>query len=211
MYPIPAFQEKNKDEIISFIHAHPFATLIGVGEDMRPVATQIPVLLKERAGDFFLQGHFMKQTDHHKAFLQNPEALVLFTGPHTYVSASWYENKQQASTWNYMTVHARGTIELLDATALPGMLEELTSHFEQNPSSPSLYKELPEDYISRLSKAIVAFEIKLLQTDAVFKLSQNRDEQSFDNIVTKLSTGNWEAKAVAEEMSKRKRQFFNHE
>ena len=71
-----------------------------------------------------------------------------------------------------------------------------------------LHKELPEDYISRLSKAIVAFEIKLLQTDAVFKLSQNRDEQSFDNIVSKLSSGNWEEKAVAEEMSKRKQQFF---
>lgn len=211
MYHLPVFQEKNKAEIISFIQTHPFATLIGVGENLQPVATQIPLLLKERNGSFFLLGHCMKQTDHHKAFIQNNQVLALFTGAHTYVSASWYENKKQASTWNYMTVHARGTIAFLDDAALPGILDELTHHFEQNPSSPSLYKELPEDYISRLSKAIVAFEIKLWQTDAVFKLSQNRDEQSFDNIVNKLNSGNWEAKAVAEEMSKRKQQFFNHE
>jgi len=208
MYHLPSFQEKNQDEIIAFIKAHPFATLIGVAANHEPVATQIPILLKERDGDYYLQGHFMKQTDHHQAFLQNDHVLVLFSGPHAYVSASWYENKKQASTWNYMTVHARGKMRLLSEDALPTMLEELTTHFEQNPSSPSQYKELPEEYIARLSKAIVAFEIKLLQTDAVFKLSQNRDEQSFDNIVSKLSAGNWEEKAVAEEMSKRKHQFF---
>lgn len=208
MYHLPSYQEKNQDEIIAFIKAHPFATLIGVSASNEPVATQIPILVKEREGDLYLQGHFMKQTDHHQAFLQNDHVLVLFSGPHAYVSASWYENKKQASTWNYMTVHARGKMHLLGDEALPAMLEELTAHFEQNPSSPSQYKELPKDYISRLSKAIVAFEIKLLQTDAVFKLSQNRDEQSFDNIVSKLSSGNWEEKAVAEEMSKRKQQFF---
>ncbi|MEN9298091.1 MAG: hypothetical protein RLZZ429_404 [Bacteroidota bacterium] len=211
MYHLPGFQEKNKEEIIAFIKAHPFATLIGVSADHSPVATQIPVLLKEKEGAVYLQGHFMKQTDHHKAFLQNEQVLVLFNGPHAYISASWYENKKQASTWNYMTVHARGTIRLLHDDALPEMLEELTAYFEQDPSSPSQYKELPEDYINRLSKAIVAFEIKLLQTDAVFKLSQNRDEKSFDNIVSQLSSGNWEEKAVAEEMSKRKRQFFTNE
>lgn len=208
MYHLPSFQEKNQDAIIAFIKEHPFATLIGVSSTHEPIATQIPILLKERDGDFYLQGHFMKQTDHHHAFLQNDNVLVLFSGPHTYVSASWYENKKQASTWNYMTVHARGKMQILSDDALPGMLEELTAHFEQNPSSPSQFKELPEEYIARLSKAIVAFEIKLLQTDAVFKLSQNRDEQSFDNIVSKLSAGNWEEKAVAEEMSKRKHQFF---
>lgn len=208
MYHLPVFQEQHQDEIIAFIQAHPFATLIGVSATHEPVATQIPILLKQRDGDLYLQGHFMKQTDHHKAFLQNDHVLVLFSGPHAYVSASWYENTKQASTWNYMTVHARGKMHLLSDDALPAMLEELTAHFEQNPSSPSQYKELPEEYITRLSKAIVAFEIKLLQTDAVFKLSQNRDEKSFDNIVAKLSSGNWEEKAVADEMSKRKQQFF---
>ncbi len=208
MYHLPSFQEKNQDEILAFIKAHPFATLIGVSATNEPVATQIPILVKEREGGLFLQGHFMKQTDHHQAFLHNDNVLVLFSGPHAYVSASWYENKKQASTWNYMTVHARGKMHLLSDEALPEMLEELTAYFEQNPTSPSQYKELPEDYIRRLSKAIVAFEIKLLQKDAVFKLSQNRDEQSFDNIVSKLSAGNWEEKAVAEEMSKRKQQFF---
>lgn len=208
MYHLPVFQEKDKVAVIEFMQRYPFAMLMGVDAEQKPVATQIPMLLKERDGRYFLQGHFMKQTDHHKAFLHNKEALVLFNGPHTYVSASWYENKKQASTWNYMTVHARGTLSFLDDAQLPIMLDELTAHFEQNPSSPSLYKELPEEYVYRLSKAIVAFEITIVKVEAIFKLSQNRDEKSFENIVNKLNEGDAEAKAIATEMSKRKQQLF---
>lgn len=208
MYHLPVFQEKDQVAILEFMKSHPFATLIGVDINQQPVATQIPLLLKEREGHYYLQGHFMKQTDHHKAFLDNTSALVLFTGPHTYVSASWYENKKQASTWNYMTVHVRGTLRILEDTALPAMLDELTAYFENDQHSPSQYKELPEEYIQRLIKAIVAFEIQVEKTEAVFKLSQNRDEKSFDHIVEKLREGDAGAKAIADEMQYRKQDFF---
>lgn len=200
MYHLPTYQEHDQQKIIAFIQQYPFATLIGVSAEQQPVATQIPILIKERDGQLFLTGHIMKQTDHHKAFLENSQALVLFNGPHTYVSASWYDNKQQASTWNYMTVHARGVMRYLPDEALPEMLDELTAHFENNPDSPSLYKELPTDYLQRLMKAIVAFEIKVERTDAIFKLSQNRDEKSFEQIIQKLETGDCDAQKVAVEM-----------
>ena len=202
MYHLPVYQEKDKQRVLEFMQEHPFATLMGVSVDQQPVATQIPLLFKERKGKLFLLGHLMKQTDHHKAFMNNNQALVLFTGPHTYVSASWYENKQQGSTWNYMTVHAKGVLRYLPDEDLPGILDELTSYFENNTSSPSLYKHLPEEYLNRLMKAIVAFEIEVEQTDAVFKLSQNRDEKSFQQIIGQLEKGNTGAQSIAGEMKK---------
>lgn len=208
MYHLPDYQEKDKQRIIAFMREHPFATLIGVAPDQQPVATQIPMLFRERDGKLLLLGHLMKQTDHHKAFLNNQQALVLFTGPHTYVSASWYENKQQGSTWNYMTVHAKGILRYLPDEGMPGILDELTAHFENNPSSPSLYQHLPEAYLSRLMKAIVAFEIEVEHTHAVFKLSQNRDEKSFKHIISQLETGNANAQSIAVEMKKIQSHLF---
>jgi transcriptional regulator len=210
MYHLPVYQEKDKQRVYEFMQQHPFATLIGVAAGQHPVATQIPLLPRERDGKLFLTGHLMKQTDHHKAFLENNQALVLFNGPHAYISASWYENKQQASTWNYMTVHVKGTLRYLPDGDLPAMLDELTSYFENNPSSPSLYKDLPEDYLKRLMKAIVAFEIEVEQTNAVFKLSQNRDEKSFQHIVEKLEAGDVNAQSVAVEMKKIQAELFEH-
>ena len=208
MYNLPYYKEKDTAVVIDFMKQHPFAMLMGVDAEHKPVATQIPFLFTERDGQLYLRGHIMKGNDHHKAFLENNQVLAVFTGPHTYVSASWYENKLQGSTWNYITVHAKGEISFLDEAELLLLLEELTSHFENDPYSPSLYKELPEEYVNRLKKAIVAIEIKITSLDHVFKLSQNRDKKSFENIVEKLQNGNSDSKAVAAEMGKRKDQLF---
>jgi transcriptional regulator len=150
----------------------------------------------------------MKQTDHHKAFEKNKNVLVVFSGAHAYVSASLYENKQQASTWNYQAVHVKGELNFLDEEELLLMLKELTAHYENNETSPSLYKHLPSDYVNRLSKAIVAFEIKVTSIDHVFKLSQNKDEKSYQNIMDAFNKGNSDEQSIATEMSKRKDQLF---
>ena len=208
MYNLPYFKEQDAAVVIEFMKQHPFAMVIGVDEDNKAVATQVPVLIEERNGELFLKAHIMRQTDHHKAFEHNKNVLVVFTGPNTYVSASLYENKLQGSTWNYQSVHAKGEITFLDEQQLLHLLEQLTSHFENNPASPSLYKHLPEDYIQRLSKAIVAFEIKVTALENVFKLSQNRDKKSYENIQDHLSNGNASQQHIAQEMEKRKGKLF---
>jgi len=208
MYNLPYYKEKDPALVLAFMKQHPFAMLTGVDAEHKPVATQIPFLFVEKEDYVYLRGHIMKGNDHHKAFMENNQVLAVFTGPHTYVSASWYENNKQASTWNYMAVHAKGELTFLDDAGLLVMLEDLTAYYENNPSSPSLYKELSEEYIMRLTKAIVAFEIKITSLDHVFKLSQDRDKKSFENIVDKLEAGDYESKAVADEMRKRKDQFF---
>src|SRR5690348_15863955 len=105
MYDLPYFKEGDQRVVLEFIKQHPFVTLIASG-DKGTVATQVPVLIEEREGGRVLvRGHFMRNTDHHKAFQENDQALCLFAGEHTHVSSSWYYNPRTASTWNYMSVH----------------------------------------------------------------------------------------------------------
>lgn len=210
MYNLSSFKENDPAEVLEFMRAHSFAMLMAVDTEQRPVATQIPFLLDEREGQLYLRGHIMKGNDHHKAIEQNQQVLVVFTGPHCYISASWYEPKHQqtASTWNYMSVHARGELRFLSEEELLQVLDDTTRFYENNPSSPSLYKHMSPDYVQRMAKAIVAFEIKVSSLEHVFKLSQNRDQKTYENILAKLDAGDPNAQGVAREMRKRKDQLF---
>ena len=208
MYNLPYFKEQDAAVILKFIKENPFAFLCGCDAGNLPVATQVPVFIDEKEGKLFLSGHIMRNTDHHKAFLHNPDVLAVFTGAHTYVSASWYSNKQLASTWNYMSVHAKGKLRFLDEVSLLEVLKRTTNHFENNPNSGSNFEDLPVAYVQRLTNAIVAFEVEVYQIDNVFKLSQNRDEESFHNIIGKLEDQGADARTIAGEMKKRRSQLF---
>ncbi|MEI9934127.1 MAG: FMN-binding negative transcriptional regulator [Ferruginibacter sp.] len=109
MYKFSYFTEEDKAKVIAFMQEYSFAVITGFGEQY-PVATHIPLEIEIKENKIFLSGHIMKNTDHHKAFLKNENVLVIFNGPHCYVSASWYSGRGIASTWNYMTVHAKGKI-----------------------------------------------------------------------------------------------------
>jgi transcriptional regulator len=204
MYDLPYFKEKNQEVLLDFIRNHPFAFIAGCDEDGKPVATQIPVFIEERNGRLYLTGHMMKQQDHHKAFEKNPYALCVFTGPHTYVSATWYKDPHQASTWNYMSVHVKGKMNFLGEEGLIDVLRKTTLHFEQHDkNSSTIYDNLPDEYRSRLLKAIVAFEVEVEQMDHVFKLSQNHDKETVGNVISHLKTGDADSRNIAEEMHKR--------
>ena len=209
MYNLPYFKEQDPMIVMAFIHQHPFAFIAGCDENNLPVATQIPVFIEEKEGKLFLTGHMMRNTDHHKAFEKNNEVLCVFTGPHTYVSATWYADPHQASTWNYMSVHIKGQLRFLNEQGLIDVLKKTSLHFEAgDTTSPTSFDNLSEEYTSRLMKAIVAFEVEVKSMDTVFKLSQNRDKESYSNIIHKLNEQDADAQAVAEEMRKRESQLF---
>jgi len=193
--------------LLQFMKEHSFGILIGSANNI-PAATQIPFLIEEREDKVFLKGHFMRNTDHHKAFEANPNALCIFTGAHSYVSASLYANQQTASTWNYLSVHVRGEINFLGEDKLLKMLEELTNHFEGT-TSPSSYAHLPVEYVEKLSKAIICFEIEAKEIDSVFKLSQNRDKESYHRIIQHLEKEDTDAQEIAKEMKKRAEELFS--
>jgi transcriptional regulator len=209
MYNFSYFKEKDKQTILDFIEENPFAFITGSFLSGKQVATQIPLLFEERDGELYLQGHFMRNTDHHKAFLENPNALIVFSGPSCYVSASWYSNPHIGSTWNYMSVHIAGKMNFMPNEMLVAFMRKLTLKFEKgNAASLTYYDNLPESFLNKMMPAIVGFEIKAEKIDNVFKLSQNRDEKSYLNIISKLEEQGGNAALVAQEMVKRKPDLF---
>lgn len=209
MYNLPYYKEKNEAVIKQFIDENPFAFLSGCDAEHKPVATQVPVFIEEESGKKILRGHIMRNTDHHKAFLANPNVLAVFTGHHTYVSATWYSNPHQASTWNYMSVHIKGIIRFLDEKGLEDVLRKTSLHFEhQNKQSTTIFDNLTDAYKERLLKAIVAFEIEVREMDHVFKLSQDRDPKSYEAIKEKLTQQGGDGEIIAKEMEKRTKDVF---
>jgi transcriptional regulator len=108
-----------------------------------------------------------------------------------------------------MSVHVAGIMRIMDDSALISILQKTTLHFEgQNSHSTTIYDNLPSEYTQRLMKAIVAFEVEVTEMKSVFKLSQDRDEQSYDNIITKLQEQDEDGRFIANEMRKRKHDVF---
>lgn len=208
MYNLSHFKETDLAVVKQFMKDNAFALLVGADAGNQPVATQIPLLVEERADKLFLLGHVQRKTDHQHAFEQNPQALAVFTGPHTYISASWYTNPQVASTWNYMAVHAKGRLQFLDNAALLNILQRTTAFFENNKQSPALVEKMPEAYLDKMMKAIVGFEMEVTHVDNVFKLSQNRDRENFTTIIEKLEAQGGQPAAIAAEMKQRKDDLF---
>lgn len=208
MYKMSYFTETDQEAIMNFMNAHPLITLIG-NDGIYSVATQVPVLIKEENGILKLRGHIMRKTDHQLAFEKNKEVLALFTGPQCYVSASWYAERGIGGSWNYITVHTKGTIELFGDTETIQLLTDLTHHFEKNVSNPELVENMTQEYVQNNVKAITAFEITVHSLHPIFKLSQNRDDESYKNIVTELGRlEDYEANEIADEMIKRRRNLF---
>ena len=209
MYHFSYFKEKDRKIIFELIENFPFAFLTGSLNSGKQVATQVPILFEERNGELYLQGHIMRNTDHHKAFIENQNVLAVFTGPSAYVSASWYSNPQIGSTYNYMSVHVNGRMRFMSDAELIEFMRKFTLKFEKgNPLSPTIYDNLPVSFIDKMLPAIVGFEIKAETLDNVFKLSQNRDKESFENIIRNLEDIGGNSALVALEMKKRISELF---
>ncbi|HEV7783063.1 MAG TPA: FMN-binding negative transcriptional regulator [Chitinophagaceae bacterium] len=209
MYNLPYFKEGDKEVVLQFVRDYPFALLTGCDAENKPVTTQVLFFIDERDGKLFLSGHMMKNTDHHKAFVHNNNVLAVFTGPHTYVSATWYDDPRQASTWNYMSVHIKGRMRFGDTDELVAILKRLTLYYEDNnTASSTVFDNLPAAYTEQLMKAIVSFEIEVVSIENVFKLSQNKNEKSYDNIITKLKKKGGDAEQIGTIMEQRRSKLF---
>lgn len=206
MYNYPHYKEQDPEAVYRFMQDFPFVNLIGTNAAGRTELTQVPVLTEKRENKIFISGHIARKSTHHQALQDNPEALVIYTGPHCYVSGSWYTgNPYQGSTWNYISVHARGTVRWMREEEMTELLRRLSLHFENgNKSSTTYYDNLPAAYLDKLLTAIVGFEIEVRELDNVLKLSQNRDELSYDNIIRELDRQEGDARTIAGLMKNRK-------
>ena len=203
MYRFPYYTEEDLAKVIAFMKKNSFAMITGFGEQY-PVATHIPLEVEvQEDGRIFLSGHMMKKTDHHLAFEKNNNVLVIFNGPHAHISASWYTNPVMGSTWNYMVVHANGLLKFKDEQGTYNAVKDITNKYE-GPESAAAFDKLPKEYVDHMVKAIVGFTIEVEKLDNVFKLSQNRDEESQKNIIEQLrKRGDANSEMIAEEMDRR--------
>jgi transcriptional regulator len=202
MYNRPHFKAHSKEELISFLAAHPFVTLCGVDAIGHPVATQVPVLLDHSGDQVFLRGHLMRKQSHTLAFEANPKVLALFQGAHAFVSARHNDDPAAGGTWNYATVQAHCTVEWLDPAGVHQILKDLTDQYEGQLDSPSRFEKISADYMAANLPAIVGFRLRVEKMEEVFKWSQNKSETTRSRILDHLSQGSPAEKALYQDMSR---------
>ena len=201
MYRPRLFDINDPSVLSGFMRQHAFVLLV-TAPDGVPVASHIPLILDEDPGDGGGQrflGHVAKANPQWKSFDGKTEAMAMFWGPHAYISPSWYESEIVVPTWNYVTVHAYGKPKLLsDPAAARGVLERLTSEYESEATGPWSMDVLPEDYVERQLKGIVAFEMPIDRVEGKFKLNQKSSPADRQGAIKGLEgTGDAEAKEVA--------------
>lgn len=199
MYNPKYHQNKNLPEQLDFIRKNSFGILINE-VDGKPWATHIPFTLSNDGTK--LTAHISRGNKQWRHF-SDKEILAIFSGPHAYVSSSWY-NHENVSTWNYIAVHVYGNLRVIEGDELKASLKELVDHYEASSTNPVSIEKMTPSYLETEIRGIVAFEITITQIEAAYKLSQNRDKEDYENIITELQkkedTG---AIAIAKEMENR--------
>ena len=193
------YKSEDRELMKKIISENGFALLISDKEKL--FATHSMFLLNEKDGDFYLETHFSKANFQAKVLKDDDEVLCDFLGAHSYISSSWYE-KTNVSTWNYEAVQIRGKVKLMTDEELYHHLEKLTFKYEKTQKCPMFVENMGDEMVRKEMKG--AFGIHIFPTEIFIakKLSQNRNDKDFENIITELSqTGNENAKKIAEEMA----------
>ncbi|MFE0505693.1 FMN-binding negative transcriptional regulator [Peribacillus butanolivorans] len=175
---------KIKDETLAFdiIKEHSFATLFSQHNGM-PFATHLPLILNK--DNSYLYGHFARPNPQWKD-IKNQTVLAIFHGPHCYISPSWYETNKAVPTWNYVTVHVYGEVELQeDEQELMSSLHDMVSKYEAPDSSYSL-QDVDAEFLAGMNKGVQGFKIKINKIEGKAKLSQNHPLQRQESIVNQL-------------------------
>ena len=203
MYIPNAFREDDLNTLHKFMREYSFATLITQHEGV-PFATHLPFILDAQRGPSgTLLAHMARANPQWHDFNSEQEVLVIFQGPHAYISPSWYEVELSVPTWNYATVHAYGIPRLIeDGEELYKLLKILIKTHESQFKNPWPF-QLPDDYLQKMMRGIVGFEIEITRLEGKFKLSQNRTEAERENVITALQESR-DTLAVAELMTIKK-------
>lgn len=184
MYIPKYFKVTNVDEIWDFVHKNSFGTIVTTKKE-KPIATHLPFGLTKKGDDYFITGHMAYGNPQWRTFETCEDVLVMFQGPHSYISSSWYGH-EEVPTWNYQAVHVYGTASILDKEELIEELTTMLKKYEENRENPLLWDKLSPQLLEKELKGIVGFKIKVQEIQAAYKLSQNRNEEDYLNIVHKL-------------------------
>ena len=205
VYLPPLFTETREDVLLAHIERHDFALLVTHGAGGM-IASQIPFLVERRDGRLYLLGHLARANPQCADLDGGGEALAVFTGPHAYISPSWYEKGPAVPTWNYATVHAYGASRPIDDRDwLRGLVGRLSERHEaREPAAPWRMLDEPEKYLTMMLNGIVGVEIAVERLEGKFKLSQNRPPGDRPRIIDALERrDDADSQAVARLMRER--------
>jgi transcriptional regulator len=184
-----------------FMRMHDFATVVSSSPGGL-VTSHLPVLVRSSGATPVIVGHMARANDHWRVMDGATPAIVVFHGPHGYVSPTWYETGPAVPTWNYGVVHAHGLPKVNEDDAFArGVLEELVRRYEGDRPDAWRPESLPADFYGRVLRAIVAFEMPATRLEGKFKLGQNRSVEDRRRTIAALEkSGSPEAAALAEFM-----------
>ena len=182
MYVPKHFIITDKTVTYDIMREHSFATLFSQHNGM-PFATHLPLILNKE--NTYLYGHFAGPNPQWKD-IKNQIVLAIFQGPHCYISPSWYETNKAVPTWNYVTVHVYGEVELLeDENVLMDSLHEMVLKYETTDSSYKL-QDVDAGFLAGMNKGVQGFKIKIDKIEGKAKLSQNHSLQRQELVINQL-------------------------
>lgn len=203
MYIPKHFDEPRVEVLHRLIRARPLSTLVTLSSGGLD-ANHIPLhLTPDPASLGTLRGHVARANPMWSDLAKDVEALAIFHGPDAYITPSWYPTKAETGkvvpTWNYVVVHARGPLRVIDdASWVRAQIEALTAHNEAAFAEPWQVSDAPHDFIDRLVGAIVGIEIVISRLSGKRKISQNQPPQNQANVILGLqATGKAEALEMA--------------
>ena len=174
---------EDRAELLEFMRANSFAVLVtGTGGAL--YASHLPVVVHERNQRFSLDMHMAKNNPQWQEFFDD-EVMVVFSGPHAYVSPRWYEEQERVPTWNYAAVHAYGVPKLIDDKSLKHKNQRRLVEI-LDPQWLPKFDALSKEYVSKMLDGIVNFEIEVTRLDTRWKLSQNRSRREQELIAAAL-------------------------
>jgi transcriptional regulator len=165
-----------------FIKQNGFGILVSQSEQ-KLVATHIPMQFSTDGSA--LTGHISKANPQWKNFNDQHEVLAIFSGPHAYVSSSWYDH-ENVPTWNYIAAHVYGTIRMIEGNELYQSLKHLLDKYETASENPISIERMSTEYVRKSIQGLVGFELKITNVEAAYKLSQNRDRKNQLRIIYEL-------------------------
>jgi len=208
MYIPNQFRESRFDVLVQAMRDIRFASLVTVdGGEYH--ASHVPVVVNETAGVLTIEAHVARPNAHWRVLEEPRVSLAVFQGPQAYVSPSFYASKREhgkvVPTWNYVIVEARGRLEAItDEAWLTDHLNVLTNQFEAGRPEPWALSDAPEDFITKLSRAIVGLRLTVESLEGSWKLIQHKPEADRKGTIAGLSASNREAdRAIARAMAER--------
>ncbi len=196
MYTPKFNQIVDRDMLIETMQAYSFAILFGPLDcEAAPTATHLPLIVRDEGQHGLLLGHFARANSHWSA-LAGRETMVIFPGPHAYVSPSNYTDPLSVPTWNYIAIHAYGTLELVeDETGRNALVEELIGLHER--SYLGRWRSMPDGFRRTMLAGIMGFRLPITRIEGKFKLSQNRASEERLNVQEAQVSGTADERALA--------------